>query len=63
MRILGTVLLGIGGLAFLVGMISRVLGVFWMFAPGTYWKGAMGCAAFTIALVLMEIRDKPARPA
>ena len=63
MRILGNTLLGIGAVGFAIGAITRLLDAHWMFVPGTYWRGAMGCAAFTIALLLMEIRDRSAPPA
>ncbi|MFQ5808959.1 MAG: hypothetical protein ACE5JM_04995 [Armatimonadota bacterium] len=63
MRILANALLGIGGLAFVIGVLTRLLDTLWLFYPGTYWRGAVGCAAFSMALVLMEIRDRAAQKA
>ncbi len=63
MRFLANALLGIGGLVFVVGIAARLFNQIWLFWPGTYWKGAVGCAAFAIALILMEIRDRTPRAA
>lgn len=60
MRMLQNALVAVGGLGFLVGAIEKVAGFQLLFIPQTYWRGAMGCAAFAIVLILMEIRDKSA---
>ncbi len=60
MRMVQNALLGVGGLGFLAGAVVKVTGMSLCFAPGTYWRGAVGCAAFAIALILMEMRDRAA---
>lgn len=60
MRMLVNALVVVGALGFVVGAIEKVAGFVLWFIPQTYWRGAMGCAAFAIALILMEIRDRSA---
>jgi hypothetical protein len=60
MRMLANALLVVGGMGFLIGAIEKVAGFQLWFIPQTYWRGAVGCAAFAIALILMEIRDRAA---
>ncbi len=53
------VLLGLAGLAFLVGTLGRFLfdGHWLGNEPVVFWRGAMGFLAFAIALILLQIRD------
>jgi len=51
-------LLAVGGLVFLWATFMKVFGMQCWFSPGTYWRGAMGCAAFAIALLLRDLRDR-----
>jgi uncharacterized membrane protein YiaA len=47
-------LIGLGALAFLVGTYLAFSGTTFLLAPQGYWRGAMGFAAFAIAIRLME---------
>lgn len=55
------ILIGVAVLAFVLGSVARGLvdGPILGLEPGTYLKGAMGCLAFAITLILLQIRDRP----
>lgn len=58
MRYIYLLLILIAGIAFVVGVIERIYGVpeNW-FAPLTLWRFTIGCLAFAIVFVLLDIRD------
>ena len=54
MKILCWLLIGLGALAFLVGTYCAFSHTAFLLSPQGYWRGAMGFAAFAIAIRLME---------
>jgi len=59
MKQLANILLSLAVLAFLAGTLARFFsdGVLLGNDAVVYWRGAMGFLAFSIALILIQIRD------
>lgn len=58
MRYIYLLLILLAGIAFVIGSIEKIYGTpeNW-YAPLTLWRFAIGCLAFAIVFVLLDIRD------
>lgn len=56
MRFISWILIILAGLAFVIGLIVKILKTqFLGFPPLTIWRFTMACLGFAIALILMEL--------
>ena len=52
------VLILLAAISFIIGMGIGYDFLVQVFAAGTFWRFSIGCVAFAVTLILLQIRDK-----